>query len=437
LSIIKKPLDSLTEPEKVKDTLLGQFYDSKNAAPLLRKWDGTGATAKHTEAQRLAAQQAELARQVEEKQEAVAKQLAEAKHREAEAAKKREAEAKRAEEEKRRKAEEAAKQAEERQRAEQAEREAQDKQATQQTTNTQHTPIEPKPNWIKHPLVLAGGGLLALGGVVAFFTPAGSSGSGVHAGESPHVAVVTPPPATPVPVISKENTNSLGITMVTIDAGSFVMGCQSGRDKDCSSHESPTRSVSISSFELGKTEVTQGQWKAVMGSAPPELAFKNCGDTCPVERVSWNDVQEFIRKLNQQTGNQYRLPSESEWEYACRAGQSTNYCGGDNVDSVAWYGYEKSGKTTHPVGKKDANAWGLYDMSGNVWEWVQDSYHDSYKNAPPDGKAWEGVRAYARVLRGGSQDCDPQDVRAAYRNGSYAPSMRSSDIGFRLARTLP
>lgn len=250
--------------------------------------------------------------------------------------------------------------------------------------------------------------------------------------QQPKPRVIKPKP----PVTTKKATRRAPeIEMIAIPAGRYTMGCQDGRDKECFDDEKPAHTVSLSAFELGKYEVTQGQWKAVMGSPPPGLYFKNCGDDCPVERVSWDDIQTFIQKLNAQTGKTYRLPSEAEWEYACRAGQDTNYCGGNDVDSVAWYG-NNSGSTTHPVGKKQANAWGLYDMSGNVWEWVQDTYHDSYKNAPSDGSPWEGARADARVLRGGSWCCNPQDVRAAYRDGSGA-SIRYIGSGFRLARTLP
>jgi formylglycine-generating enzyme required for sulfatase activity len=240
--------------------------------------------------------------------------------------------------------------------------------------------------------------------------------------------------ATPTPLAAspQAQTNAPSIEMVNIDAGSFTMGCQSGRDSSCESDESPAHTVSLSSFELGKTEVTQGQWKAVMGKNPSN--FSSCGDTCPVEQVSWDDVQTFIQKLNAQTGKNYRLPSEAEWEYACRAGQSSNYCGGDNVDSVAWHGGNSDSKT-HPVGGKQANAWGLYDMSGNVYEWVQDWYHSSYKGAPSDGSAWEDSGTY-RVLRGGSWNNIPQYSRAAFRNYG-TPAERSDFIGFRLARTLP
>jgi formylglycine-generating enzyme required for sulfatase activity len=246
--------------------------------------------------------------------------------------------------------------------------------------------------------------------------------------KQPKPRVIKPKP----PVSSKKaSRRAPEIDMVAIPAGSFTMGCQDSRDKDCDSDEKPTHTVSISAFELGKTEVTQGQWKAVMGNNPSN--FSSCGDNCPVEQVSWDDVQVFIQKLNAQTGKTYRLPSESEWEYACRAGQSSNYCGGDNVDSVAWYGYEKSGKTTHPVGKKDANAWGLYDMSGNVYEWVQDGKHSDYNGAPSDSRVWSGATD-RRVLRGGSWNYNARLSRAANRNDS-TPTVRVNNVGFRLART--
>ena len=169
-------------------------------------------------------------------------------------------------------------------------------------------------------------------------------------------------------------------------------------------------------YEMGKYEVTQKEWRAVMGSDPPELNFKGCDD-CPVEQVSWNDVHEFIQKLNQKTGKQYRLPIESEWEYACYGGSKTEYCGGGDIDAVAWYD-GNSGNKTHPVGQKQANGYGLYDMSGNVWEWMENEYN--------------GVRA----LRGGSWNYRPEYVRAAYRS-HYALSNRDYNYGFRLARTLP
>jgi len=218
--------------------------------------------------------------------------------------------------------------------------------------------------------------------------------------------------------------------MVVIPAGSFDMGS----DKDPS--EQPVHRVTISrSFAIGKTEVTQGLWKAIMGGNPSK--HSTCGDNCPVEQVSWKDVQEFIKKFNEKTGKQYRLPTEAEWEYACRAGARQEYCGGDNSDSISWYGGlatppGNSGKTANPVATKAPNAWGLHDMSGNVWEWVEDSYHENYNGAPADGSAWEGDGAL-RIPRGGSWS---YLQRAAKRGGSE-PMFKFSTIGFRLARSLP
>lgn len=216
--------------------------------------------------------------------------------------------------------------------------------------------------------------------------------------------------------------------MVIIPAGSFDMGSNNGE-----ANEKPVHRVTIARpFAMGKTEVTQGQWKAVMGNNPSN--FSSCGDTCPVEQVSWNDVQEFLKKLNAKTGKQYRLPSEAEWEYACHAKGKQEYCGSDYVDRIAWYS-SNGGLTTHPAAKKQANAWGLYDMSGNVGEWVEDAYHDNYNGAPTDGGAWPGDGAN-RVLRGGSWNYGPQGARAAYR-GWFETSFRSNRYGFRLAKALP
>ena len=215
--------------------------------------------------------------------------------------------------------------------------------------------------------------------------------------------------------------------MVVIPSGQFEMG--SGNDN---SFENPIHSVSINAFALGRTEITQGQWRAVMGNNPSK--FSSCGDDCPVEQVSWNDAQSFIQKLNAKTGKQYRLPSEAEWEYACRAGGQHEYCGSDNVGSVAWYA-SNSGEKIHPVSRKQPNAFGLVDMSGNVGEWVEDSFHDSYNGAPADGSVWPGD-GEKRVLRGGSWDFGPQFARAAYRNGGE-PANRGSILGFRVARMLP
>jgi formylglycine-generating enzyme len=171
-------------------------------------------------------------------------------------------------------------------------------------------------------------------------------------------------------------------------------------------------------YEIGKYEVTQAEWRSVMGNNPSK--FKNCGDTCPVEKVSWDDVHVFIQKLNAATGKQYRLPTEAEWEYACYGGIKSEYCGGDDVDAVAWTG-GRGNEQTHPVGQKKANGYGLYDMSGNVMEWTTD--------------CWEGNCAQ-RVFRGGSWINDPRDVRVTYRI-RFGTAIRNSSGGFRLVVTVP
>ncbi len=215
--------------------------------------------------------------------------------------------------------------------------------------------------------------------------------------------------------------------MVVMPAGSFDMGSNHKK-------EQPIHRVLISRpFAMGKTEVTQGQWKAVMGNAPSH--FSVCGAECPVEQVSWDDAWQFIDKLNARTGKQYRLPSEAEWEFACRAGGHQEYCGSDDLGNVAWYRTFTDGDTTHPVATRQANAFGLYDMSGNVWEWVEDSYHKNYDGAPTDGSAWPGG-GEMHVLRGGAWNGTPKSERASARVMSAATN-RLKICGFRLARALP
>ncbi len=190
--------------------------------------------------------------------------------------------------------------------------------------------------------------------------------------------------------------------------------------------------VTIShAFALSKTEVTQGQWRSVMGNNPSDS--RNCGDDCPMENVSWNDAQEFIHKLNAKTGKQYRLPSEAEWEYACRAGVRQEYCGSDNLDSVGW-SESNSGRSTHPVGRKQANAWGLYDMSGNVWELVEDTYSENEFGAPTDGSARQG-KDDRRAARGGSWNVHPKNM-TPNKSKAVKPASRDDDVGFRIARML-
>ncbi|NBS74883.1 MAG: formylglycine-generating enzyme family protein, partial [Betaproteobacteria bacterium] len=189
------------------------------------------------------------------------------------------------------------------------------------------------------------------------------------------------------------------------------------------------------SFLIGKAEVTQGQWKAVMGSNPSY--FSSCGDDCPVERVNWDDAQEFVQRLSRKTGKQYRLPSEAEWEYAARAGSSTKWSFGDaeyQLVDYAWYGGNSQNRTQR-MAQKRPNAFGVHDMHGNVWEWTQDCWHDNYTGAPTDGSAWTTGHCRARALRGGSWVNIPSYLRLAYRD-RYMPDNRLNYVGLRLARTL-
>ena len=214
---------------------------------------------------------------------------------------------------------------------------------------------------------------------------------------------------------------------VLIPAGTFMMGSPDS-DPDADDNEKPAHQVTLSQdFYLGKYPVTQAQWEAMMGANPSE--FK--GAARPVETVSWDDVQAFMQKLNERGGaDHYRLPTEAQWEYACRAGSSTRYHFGDDAAQLgdyAWY-HDNSGGQTHPVGQKQPNAWGLYDMHGNVWEWVQDWYGD-YTVAPvtdPIGPTSGAVR----VIRGGSWGDAALYARSAVRF-RFHPGDRFDNLGFR------
>ncbi|WP_226990687.1 formylglycine-generating enzyme family protein [Methanosarcina acetivorans] len=228
--------------------------------------------------------------------------------------------------------------------------------------------------------------------------------------------------------------NSIGMEFVKISSGEFMMGSPSD-ERGISNSEKPIHKVTIeNSYYLGKYEVTQEQWKSVMGNNPSH--FK--GDDLPVENVSWYDVQEFINKLNEMEGtDKYRLPSEAEWEYACRAGTTTRYFFGDDESKLgdyAWY-WNNSDRKTHPVGQKKPNSWGLYGMSGNVLEWCQDKWHDNYDGAPSDGSAWEEGNSSYRVIRNGSWNASPMVCRSAYRF-RFVPDTHVHFIGFRLLRSL-
>ena len=211
-----------------------------------------------------------------------------------------------------------------------------------------------------------------------------------------------------------------------IPAGTFAMGSNS---PEAYSDEQPVHTVRISrEFRMGRTEVTQGLWQAVMGNNPSH--FKN-GDNYPVEQVSWGDCQTFIQKLNQVLGgNAFRLPTEAQWECACRAGTTADRYG--NLDAIAWYD-GNSGGSTHPVGQKQANAWGLNDTLGNVMEWCQDWYgpYTAGYQVDPSGPAYGNFRVY----RGGSCGRASRLVRAATRS-SVTADYRHSSLGFRLVSDM-
>lgn len=225
-------------------------------------------------------------------------------------------------------------------------------------------------------------------------------------------------------------TNSIGMTFVPIPEGTFLMGSPRNEPKRVDD-EAQHRVTITKPFYLQTTEVTQGQWKKVMRDN--SSCFKDCGDDCPVEQVSWNDAQEFIKRLNKmENAGKYRLPTEAEWECACRAGSTTAFSSGDNVNSLRDYGWylDNSERRTHPVGQKKPNAWGLYDTHGNVWEWCHDWYRDypsgevSDPKGPPTGDF--------RVLRGGSLYNNAWNIRSANRDRAL-PDLRGDRVGFRVA----
>ncbi|MFM9948157.1 MAG: formylglycine-generating enzyme family protein [Saprospiraceae bacterium] len=228
--------------------------------------------------------------------------------------------------------------------------------------------------------------------------------------------------------------SGLSFRLAHIPGGEFRMGSEDG-DKEAYDEEKPAHSVRLNDFYLGEFAVTQDLWEAVTGD-DNRADFK--GARRPIENVSWEDIQkDFLPKLNQLTGQNYRLPTEAEWEYAARGGpywqtENYRYAGSDLLDQVGWY-RQNSGQQTQEVGLLLPNALGLYDMSGNVWEWCEDQWHGDYKGAPKDGSAWvdrsdEGVN---RVFRGGSWLNFPLHCRVASRvvNG---PDGRVYSLGFRL-----
>lgn len=220
--------------------------------------------------------------------------------------------------------------------------------------------------------------------------------------------------------------NGVSFVMKGVQGGVFTMGATSEQGSDAYD-EKPKHRVAISSFRIGQTEVTQRLWQAVMGNNPSY--FK--GDNRPVENVSWSDCQTFIRKLNQMTGRNFRLPTEAEWEYAARGGnrsKSYKYAGSNNIGSVAWY-EGNSGSQTHNVGTKQPNELGIYDMSGNVCEWCQDRY-GSYSSAAQTNPSGPSSGS-ARVIRGGGWNDSARRCRSSLRD-YYTPVSRYYYPGLRL-----
>lgn len=239
--------------------------------------------------------------------------------------------------------------------------------------------------------------------------------------------------------------NGVSFTMVHVSGGTFTMGATSEQGSDALDNEKPAHQVTLSSYSIGQTEVTQELWQAVMGNNPS--SFK--GSKRPVESVSWNDCQDFIRRLNSLTGQNFRLPTEAEWEYAARGGKSggTKYAGSDNLDDVAWY-WKNSGdkylngtwdwnkiqtnnSRSHDVSTKRANSLGIYDMSGNVYEWCQDWYgnYSSSSQTNPQGPSMGSGRVY----RGGSWGRNEANYCRVSTRVSNVPDDRHDSIGFRLA----
>jgi formylglycine-generating enzyme required for sulfatase activity len=219
------------------------------------------------------------------------------------------------------------------------------------------------------------------------------------------------------------------LDMVLVKGGTFTMGCTAEQSKECGQFENPAHKVTLRDFYIGKYEVTQKLWNDVMGYNP---SFYNKNPNLPVEMVNWDTIQVFIQKLNAKTGKEYRLPTEAEWEYAARGGDKSNgykYSGSNNIKEVAWY-KDNSDRKTNQVGTKQANELGIHDMSGNVWEWVNDWY-EKYTSDAQDNPTGPFRGGY-RVARGGNWGNAARDCRVSYRSADH-PSKQNASLGFRLA----
>lgn len=250
----------------------------------------------------------------------------------------------------------------------------------------------------------------------------------IYAATADTKAVVSPAPLFKDPVT--------GMEMIYVKGGCYQMGA-SIDDCDAKPEERPAHEVCVDDFYLGKNEVTQRQWKTVMVSNTSSASTSG-GDNCPVDNVSWSEIQVFISKVNNKSeGRTYRLPTEAEWEYAARSGgKNEKYSGGNNVDTVAWYG-KNSGKINHTVGTKAPNGLGLYDMSGNVWEMVNDWYGNDYYTHSPHTNPAGPSTGVDRVIRGGCRIDGALSQRATRRMNIYSRtgSDRGDNVGFRLLMT--
>ncbi len=237
-----------------------------------------------------------------------------------------------------------------------------------------------------------------------------------------------------------EQTWGIDMKFVWVEGGSFLMGCTSEQGGACESDEQNVRRVNVDGFYIGQFEVTQSQWEKVMGTsiyqqrnkANPQWDLYGTGPDYPMYYVSWEEANEFCRILSQQTGKTFMLPTEAQWEYAARGGnksEGTKYAGSNVIDVVAWY-TDNSGGSTHAVGTRRANALGIYDMSGNVWEWCKDWYGANYANYDTNNPQGPSSGSF-RVIRGGSWYGSASNCRVSYRSGD-SPGDRNNGLGFRV-----
>lgn len=231
------------------------------------------------------------------------------------------------------------------------------------------------------------------------------------------------------PEVWEESTT--GMTFIHVNGDCFEMGCRDAASEQCPPFSRPSHTVCLDDFWIGKYEITQRQWEIIMGANP--AAFKSCGGDCPVEMVSWDDAHEFIEKLSDQTGERFRLPTEAEWEFACRSGGKKDAFSGTGAvpSDVAWFSFN-SGGSTRPIGRKLPNDLGLYDMSGNVWEWCEDGFlATAYENLPEKNPILG--QGATRVIRGGAWDYSVSEL-ACYFRADRPPNRRTRNIGLRLVK---